>query len=292
MSPRFSALAALFGALMSACAEQTPSAPTLLFTAIPDDNTTELQQKFQPVAQYLSEELGVPVAYVPTSSYLATVEAFKNGDIHLAWFGGLTGVQARTAVEGATAIAQGVIDPQYKSFFITHRDSGLQPGPEFPSKLSEASFTFGSASSTSGRLMPEYFIREATGQSPEEFFSAAMSFSGSHDKTALLVQSGAMDAGVLSYKTYEKMVASGAIDPDVCQILWTTPFYPDYNWTAHPILNTLFGKGMIEKTQDALLNMKDPQLLAAILREEGLMEATNDDFEPIRALAQKLGFLD
>ena len=74
--------------------------PALNFTAIPDQNTTELLQKFVPVAEYLSAELGVAVAYLPSRDYQASVDMFKNGDIHVAWFGGLSGVQARKAVPG------------------------------------------------------------------------------------------------------------------------------------------------------------------------------------------------
>ena len=70
---------------------------TLYFSAIPDQGGTELTEKFGKVADYLSAELGVPVRYRPASDYGASVEMFKNGDIHLAWFGGLTGCQARAA---------------------------------------------------------------------------------------------------------------------------------------------------------------------------------------------------
>lgn len=97
----------------------------LHFSAIPDQNTTELQEKFQPLADYLSGQLGIAVEYVPARDYQASVEMFKNGDVHLAWFGGLTGVQARQAVPGARAIAQGASDPEYYTYFIAHRDAGL-----------------------------------------------------------------------------------------------------------------------------------------------------------------------
>ena len=100
--------------LTAACGgDSNASAATLRFTAIPDSNTTELVEKFQPVADYLAGELGVEVEYVPVTSYEASVEAFRNGEVHLAWFGGVTGVQARAAVEGARAIAQGKVDPEY-----------------------------------------------------------------------------------------------------------------------------------------------------------------------------------
>jgi phosphonate transport system substrate-binding protein len=265
-------------------------APVLTFTAIPDQNSTELQEKFQPLADYLSLSLGIQVEYLAVRDYQASVELFRNADVLLAWFGGLTGAQARRAVPGARAIAQGEIDPQYFSYFIAHRDTGLEPSDEFPYELAELSFTFGSESSTSGRLMPEYFIRRNTGLSPAEFFDRTVGFSGSHDKTAELVESGQYHAGVLNYRVYERRVADGKTDPDVARVIWKTPTYADYNWTAHPQLEKTFGEGFIARVQQALISIDDPTLLSALPRKR-LIRATNEDFESIHQVAVELGML-
>lgn len=260
------------------------------FTAIPDQNTTELTEKFQPLARYLSDGLGVAVEYVPAHDYQATVEMFKNGDVHLAWFGGLTGVQARHAVKGARAIAQGEVDPNYYSYFIAHESTGLERSEEFPSAIAELKFTFGAASSTSGRLMPEYFITSAVGKSPQEFFRHPVGFSGSHDKTVELVESGQYEVGVVNYKVYERRVAEGKTDPDVCRILWQTPTYADYNWTAHPTIEEVFGPGFADDLQQALTSIDDPRLLSALPRNR-LVPARNEEFEGIREVAVKLGMV-
>lgn len=265
-------------------------AATLRFTAIPDQNSTELEEKFQPLAEHLSEELGVPVEYVPARDYQASVEMFKNGDVGLAWFGGLTGVQARNAVPGARAIAQGAADPKYYSYFIAHEDTGLERSEEFPRDIGQYSFTFGSESSTSGRLMPEFFIRENTGQGPMDLFEQTPGFSGSHDKTVELVESGQYQVGVVNYKVYDRRVEEGKTDPAVAKIVWQTPYYADYNWTAHPLLNEKFGEGFIDRLQEALVSIDDPRLLAALPRER-LIPATNEEFEGIREVAEELDML-
>lgn len=287
-------LAALFSALvLVACGgekKRQASSAILRFSAIPDQNSTELQEKFDQLAGYLEEKLGVEVKYVPSSDYKASVEMFKNGDIQLAWFGGLTGVQARAAVEGAEAIAQGKEDPAYLSYFIAHKDAGIEVSDSFPAAIGEKSFTFGSESSTSGRLMPVYFIRKETGKTVQEFFKKTPGFSGSHDKTAKLVESGQVEAGVLSYKTFDKLVASGEVDPELVKIIWKTPPYADYNFTAHPLLEEMFGKGFTMKLQDALVALKDPELLAAFPRE-ALISAKSADFDGIVKVASELGFL-
>ncbi len=278
---------------LASCAPQpTTEAPesALRFTAIPDQNSTELAQKFQPLAAYLGQELGLAVEYVPASDYQASVEMFKNGDAPLAWFGGLTGVQARAAVPGARAIAQGDSDPAYVSYFVAHASTGLEPTETFPTAIASLRFTFGSESSTSGRLMPEHFLRQATGKSPQDFFTNPVGFSGSHDKTLELVASGQYEVGVVNFKVYERRVGEGKTDPAVVRVIWKTPPYTDYNWTVHPALETTYGAGFTDRLQQVLIAIADPALLAALPRER-LITARNEDYEAIEKVARDLGMV-
>jgi phosphonate transport system substrate-binding protein len=281
---------ALAAAVLPSCGGKKDSADTVLrFSAIPDQNKTELKAKFDKMAEHLSKELGVKVEYSPASDYKASVEAFAQGNVQLAWFGGLTGVQARHRVEGAHAIAQGKADPEYYSYFIAHKDAGLERSDEFPEGIAGKSFTFGSPDSTSGRLMPEYFIRKETGKSPEEFIGAEPAFSGGHDATVEAVESGKVQVGAVSYTLYDKRVKEGTTDPEVCKIIWKTPFYADYNWTAHPDLEAKFGKGFTDKVKSALLGM--PQELLSVFPREAMIEAKDADFQGIVDVAKELGFL-
>ena len=266
---------------------ETGQVMRIAFTAIPNQNTTELTAKLQPVAKYLSDKLGVEVTYVPSADYAASVEMFTGGQIQVAWFGGLTGVQARHRVPGARAIAFGKRDPTFKSYFIAHVDTGIEKSDEFPMELAGKSFTFGSEGSTSGRLMPEYFIRNITKKSPKELFGQDPAFSGSHDKTAIQVQAGSVQTGAVDYTVYDNLVSTGTIDPEVARIVWVSPPYADYNWTAHPSL----GDEMIEKLQTALIEMTDPSLLQAVDRPEGMIKTSNADFETLRDVAVQLELL-
>lgn len=270
--------------------EAASESAVLKFTAIPDQNTTLLQERFEPMAAHLAQVLGVPVEYVPARDYQASVEMFRNGDVHLAWFGGLTGVQARAAVPGARAIAQGKADPEFYSYVIANASAGLEKSDDFPMGIRDLAFTFGSESSTSGRLMPEHFIRTLGGAAPEDFFSQPFGFSGSHDKTVELVESGRYQAGVVNSKVYDRRVAEGQTDPAVVKVIWETPRFADYNFTAHPALEEMFGDGFIGKLQAALVGMDDPQLLSALPRE-AIIPAGNDDFAGVAAVARELGMV-
>ena len=266
------------------------SAQTLYFSAIPDEDETRLVERFSKVADYLEGELGVDVQFVPVKSYAASVTAFRNDQIQLAWFGGLTGVQARLAVPEARAIAQGKEDPIFVSYFIANTETGLEPSDSFPAEAQGMSFTFGAKTSTSGRLMPEYWIREETGEAPEAFFDR-VGFSGDHSQTLRLVASGAWQVGALNFAVYDKAVAEGAPEVETAKVIWQTPPYPDYNWTIRGDVDARFGDGFADKVQAALIGMDDPELLATFPRE-AFIPAANEDFQPIEDTAKQLGLIE
>jgi len=260
-----------------------------IFRAIPDQDTARLEERFNKIAKYLTNELGTEVIYLPVKSYSASVEAFKNNQVQLAWFGGLSGVKARLSVPGSRAIAQGKNDPNFKTYFIANSSTGLNKSNEFPEEIKNSTFTFGSKGSTSGRLMPEFFIREYFNKAPNEVFER-VGYSGNHSKTIQLVQSGAYQFGAVNYKVWKKDLELGKVNPDMVNIIWETPGYPDYNWSIRGDVDETFGSGFLEKVQKALLNINDKDILEQFPREF-FIEATNDMYNPILETAQKVGII-
>lgn len=268
---------------------QGVAADTFRFTAIPDEDQSRLVERFSKVADYLQERLDVEVEYVPVKSYGATVTAFRNDQVQLAWFGGLSGVQARRLVPGSIAVAQGSEDAEFQSYLIAHRSTGLERAEELPDAIEGMSLTFGSRTSTSGRLMPEHFLRQRFGEAPEELFSR-VGYSGDHSRTIALVEAGTWDLGAVNYTVWEAAVADGRVDTDKVEVIWATPPYPDYNWTLRGDVDARFGEGFTEKVRAALLEMDDPELLASFPRE-GFIPADNALYAPIEDVAEELGLL-
>lgn len=265
-------------------------ADTFVFTAIPDQDERQLTERFGKIADYLEQQLEVDVQYIPVKSYSAAVSAFRSDQVQMAWFGGLTGVQARQLVPGSQAIAQGEEDTAFKSYFIAHESAGLAPADTLTDALRGKSFTFGSKGSTSGRLMPEFYLREQFDEAPETLFSR-VGFSGDHSRTIALVESGAYEVGAVNYAVWDAAVEAGELDTDVMQIIWETPAYPDYQWTIRGDADARFGDGFTQRVQQALLDMTDPELLTAFPRS-GFIPATNADYAPIEATAISIGIMD
>jgi phosphonate transport system substrate-binding protein len=274
--------AALVAILVSASA--TAQTSTFVFTAIPDQDETRLVERFSRFAKYLEAKVNVPVKYVPVKTYPAAVTAFINNDVQLAWFGGYTGVQARHAVPGSEAIAQGAEDVNFKSYFIASREAGLKPSKDFPAGIAGKTFLFGSRSSTSGRVMPEYFIRKHfAGKTPEEIFSR-IGFSGDHSRTLQLVQSGAYQVGALDYTVYEVEKKAGHVDESRVSVIWESPTFPDYQFTIRGDVEKQFGAGFKERVRQAILSLDDAEILSYFARSK-FIPASNAQYAPIEEVA-------
>jgi len=265
-------------------------AETFVFTAIPDQDETNLLERFGKVESYLTQTLGIEVRYIPVKSYAAAVTAFQNDQVQLAWFGGLSGVRARLLVPGSVAIAQGIEDQSFVTYFIANRSTGITASKEFPNQIAGLNFTYGAKGSTSGRLMPEYHILKHFMRPSKEIFNN-VGFSGNHSKTIRLIESGSFDVGALNYQVWETELANGNIDTDKVSVIWKTPAYPDYQWTIRGDVNQKFGVNFIQRVTNSLLAMNEPELLAAFPRS-GFIPASNDDYAPILNTAKSIDLID
>lgn len=278
-------------ALLTACGGSGDgdgsSSKTLYFGGIPDQDVARLSRRYGEFADYLSQELGVKVKYIPSVDYAAVVTGFMGGDIQLGWFGGLTGVQARLAVPDSQAIAQRPRDQEFHSKFI------VQAGLDVDSleDLKGLSFTFGSESSTSGHLMPRHFLVQA-GIDPEKDFRGGPNYSGSHDKTWQLVESGSFQAGALNEAVWERAISDGKVDPSKVKEFYTTPAYYDYNWTIRGDLDQEFGEGFADRVRQVLLGMgEDQNGLLELFSTDQFVETNNDNYQAIQQVAEQLGIV-
>lgn len=272
----------------SSSTDRKASEPVFNIGGIPDQDVSVLARRFGKVAEYLSEETGLNVKYVASQDYAALVSAFQRGDIHLAWFGGLTGVQARNGVSGAEAIAQRPTDSQFQSVFIVQKRLDDVKRIE---DLKGLSFAFGSESSTSGHLMPRYFMIEA-GIDPLQDLDGRPNFTGSHDKTWKLVESGAYQAGALNKVVWDSRVEQGEIDTDKVKAFYTTPEYYDYHWTINNV-DQSFGEGTKQKVIDALLSMtpEDQDNILSDFQTTSFVSTDNDNYRAIEEVARQIGVI-
>lgn len=286
---------------LAACSPSTSGTSTqrkteikpLVTGAIPDQDPQKLQRQYTKLAAYLEKQLGIPVQYKPVTDYAAAVTAFKVGDLDLVWFGGLTGVQAQLQVPGAEAIAQRDIDEKFRSVFIANKNSRLTPFKNINDlqQLKGRTFTFGSESSTSGRLMPQYFLQKAGIKLNS--FKGEVGFSGDHDKTIKLVEAGTYNAGAVNEKVWLQRVKSKEVDLNKVQVIWRSPPYYDYHWVINPQVKQRFGDDFVQKVQTAFLKL-DPKVpeqkeILDLLEADKFISTKNSNYTQIEAVGRQIG---
>ncbi len=257
----------------------------LRVSAIPDEAPTELQRKFAPLGKYLEKETGMKVVFTPVSDYAAVVESLATKKLDLAWLGGFTFVQAKIRTNGtALPIVQREEDAKFTSKFIT-----ADPAIKSLADLKGKTFAFGAPSSTSGSLMPRYFLQQA-GLNPEKDFRN-VAFSGAHDATVAFVAAGKAEAGVLNTSVWDKLVETKKVDTDKVRVFATTPTYFDYNWTVRGDLDP----AIIRKLTDAFLKLdpKNPEHveIMQLQRASKFIPTKKENYDGIEKAAQSAGLL-
>jgi len=273
-------ISALVVASMALAADQV-----LRVSAIPDESPTELQRKFAPLEAYLEKATGMKMSFVPVTDYAATVEGLAAGKLDLVWYGGFTFVQARLRTGTAMPLVQREEDAKFHSKFIVPTSSKAKTLAD----LKGANFAFGSVSSTSGHLMPRYFLLKQ-GINPEKDFSK-VAYSGAHDVTAKWVEAGKVDAGALNESVFQKLLDEKKIDPTKVRVLWTTPDYFDYNWTVRGGLD----RKLVEKIQGAFLALDysnpEHKVILDLQRTHKFIPTKPENYKSIEEAARSAGLL-
>ena len=257
----------------------------LRITAIPDESPTELARKAEPLIKYLEGKLAMKVEYTPVTDYAAAVETLVNRKVDMAWFGGFTFVQAHVRSGGKVIpLVQREEDTRFRSVFIT-----TDPAIKGLADLKGKDVSFGSASSTSGHLMPRSFLLQA-GLNPEKDFKR-VAFSGAHDATIAAVAAGKVQAGALNISVWEKFVAEGKVDTGKVRVFFTTPTYYDYNWTVHADMPA----ALREKLTQALLALSrdtpEGKQVLELQRATRFVPSQADLYKGIEAAARSASLL-
>ncbi len=278
-------LALAFVLALTATLPALAPAAELHVSAIPDESPTELQRKFAPLGAYLEKQLGMPVKFTPVTDYAATVEGLAAGKLDLVWYGGFTFVQARRRTGNAIPIVQREEDAHFHSKIIVPAASKAQK----LSDLKGVTFAFGSPSSTSGHLMPRYWLMQ-NGLDPDKDF-AKVAYSGAHDVTAKWVEAGKVGAGAVNESIWQKLVDDKKIDTSKVRVLWTTPDFYDYNWTVRGDLDPK----VVEKLRAAFLAL-DPakpedKAILDLQRTNRFIPTRPENYQQIEAAARAAGLL-
>ena len=266
-------------------AVDSPFQATIRIGVLPNQSAERLRVKYAPLLDYLRATTRLEFELSIPSDYSDLLDRFDAGEVDLAWFGGLTFTQAHQR-SGALPLVFRDVDLQFTSCYLAAADDPRTAVRDFQ----DARFAFGPELSTSGHLMPRYYM-ERDGLNPDDWFGSVQ-HSAEHDQTALWVSEGTVALGVANCVIVAALFESGDLDPQKVRIMETTPPYSDYVWAARPGLDSAVQTRIL----DAFLAL-DATVPAhrALLRSQGAntyLPAGLSDFEIIRTAAIQAGVLD
>ena len=226
---KFSLLVSVVFLLLACSDDGMNKATQIRLAMLPDQDILVQQKRFAPLLRYLQQETGLEVSLIITKDYANLLELFARKEIDLARFGGFTYVKARY-LHQADPLVMRDVDLRFTSYFVTRADDDKESFQDYQ----KARFAFGPELSTSGHLMPRFFMRKDN-VIPETYFSQVL-YSQAHDQTIDWVVEGKADIGVVNSVVVDNLLARNGPAKQKLRILSQTPPYADYVWAAQPDL--------------------------------------------------------
>jgi len=250
---------------------------------VPATDPGKVIRESQPFVDYIEKETGAKVELTVPTNYAAVVEAIANDQVDIAYLGGFTYVQASKRA-GVVPLVQRERDQNFHSLFITRPESGINSLAD----LKGRTFAFGDVNSTSGHLMPEYYMRQA-GVDPEVISKAI--YTGGHDATALAVANKKVDAGAMDEVVYQKMERENKLDASQVKVFYTSPAYFDYVWAARKGLDPKLAQSYSEAFLKLDASDAAHKIVLDLLLATKYVKAEDASYDRLRQAAQDAGLM-
>lgn len=258
---------------------QATGAAKLRVGVLPDESLGDLHDRFDPLMSYLGRRLGIRAEIVVAPDYESLVRQFRKGQVDIAYFGGVTFLQAHRQT-GAVPLVMRDVDLRFTSYFLSSARRAAQGLQAFR----DGRFAFGAEFSTSGHWMPRAFLLHQ-GIEPEQFFSEVR-YSSSHDMTVNWVRNGIVDLGAVNAVVIDSMLENGELHADEVAVVAVTPPYANYVWAVHPSMEPTRQAHLREAFLALDLDNSEDAAILNAQAAGGFLPATLSDF------AELAGVLD
>lgn len=259
----------------------------LNFGIISTESQANLKPLWEPFIAAMSKALNMPVKPFYVTQYAGVIEAMRFGQVQLAWYGGKSYIEA-ARIAKAEAFAQTVAadgSKGYYSHLIANRANPITAqakklgGDKYAIRnASKLTFAFNEPNSTSGYLVPYYYIFAKNKIDPQKAFKRLI-FAGNHEATALAVANNQVDIATNNNESLQRL---GKTNPEArkkLEIIWTSPIIP-----SDPIA---YRKDLPEELKKRIRNFfygyKDKKILTP-LQWNGFVPANDKTWNPIREL--------
>ena len=256
----------------------------LNFGIIATEKAGALKQMWEPFLEDMSKAVGVKVNGFYATDYAGIIEAQRFNKVQIAWYGNKSAIDAVDRAGGEVFVQFIDLDgtPGYYSYLITHRDSGIRSLEQVLKNGKDYSFGIGDPQSTSGTLVPTYYVFTMNNLDPKTHFKVIRS--SNHEGNFLAVLNKQVDVATSNSEMTQKMKEKSPEKLEQIRILWTSPLIPrdPLVWRKDlpadlkkKIQDFMVGYGKDEREKEILKNM---------YRLAGFKASTDAQLLPIRQL--------
>lgn len=200
----------------------------LAFGVISTESSAGLKRGFEPFFDDMEEALGIPVKGYYATDYAGIIEGMRFKKVHVAWFGNKSAMEAVNRANGEI-FAQTVDvtgNPGYWSLIITHKDSGITSLEQILRNPGQYTFGNGDPNSTSGFLIPSYYLWAQNDINPAEDFKQMRN--ANHEANLFAVVNKQVDFATNNTESYSRFGENHGEDQlDKVRILWKSPLIPN-----------------------------------------------------------------
>ncbi|MEA5551215.1 phosphonate ABC transporter substrate-binding protein [Anabaena cylindrica UHCC 0172] len=242
---------------------------------------------WEPMIAAMSKEIGIPIKPFFVTQYAAVIEAMRFGKVQAAWLGGKSYIEA-TKNANAEVFAQVVAEDGTKGYYshlITNKNNPIlkeakaEGGDKYVIKnASKLTFAFNDPSSTSGFLVPSYYIFTKNNIDPKKAFKRLI-FAGNHEACAMAVANQQIDVATVSDEALARLALTNPQAREKIEIIWKSTMIPSDPLAYRQDLSADIKK----KFQDFFYNYKDKEVLAKF-KISGFAPAEDKMWNPIREL--------
>ena len=255
------------------------------FGFISTEASANLRQDWQPLIDDMSRQTGLKVTAFFASDYAGIIEGMRFNKVQIGWFGNKSAMEAVDRASGEVFAQMVNADGTqgYYSHLIVHRDSPISNLDDVLKNGKSLSFGNGDPNSTSGFLVPGYYVFAKNHVDAKSLFKVTRS--ANHETNALAVANKQVDIATNNSENLEKIKERFPEKFKDIKVVWTSPLIP-----LDPLV---MRKDMPEETKAKIRNFfynyaktdaREKEIVMKISKLSGFKESSDRQLLPIRQL--------
>ncbi|TEC84769.1 phosphonate ABC transporter substrate-binding protein [Pseudomonas aeruginosa] len=200
--------------------------PVINFGIISTESSQNLKSIWEPFLKDMSQQTGYQVKAFFAPDYAGIIQGMRFDKVDIAWYGNKAAMEAVDRAHGEifaqTVAASGA--PSYWSLLIANKDSKIDSVEDMLANAKSLTFGNGDPNSTSGYLVPGYYVFAKNNVDPVKAFKRTLN--SSHEVNALAVANKQVDVATFNTEGMERLELTQPEKARQLKVIWKSPLIP------------------------------------------------------------------